>query len=138
MGILLEQIITRANVRTDFQNDELETLWKESQARDIRLAGAVHEFEAACVAADLDPIEASNAALGLSQEFAEILQTPSAERTAKVVEFVNELIDDEDEGPKLAEVTERLFEAAFIWETGQNSTVAKVNALIAGLTPDPV
>ena len=138
MGILLNKIIERANTRVDFQNDELEALWKESQARDIRLAGAVHEFEAACVAAEIDPIEASKAALGLSQEFADILQTPSAERTAKVVEFVNELIDDEDEGPKLATVTERLFEAAFIWETGQNATIAKVNALIDGLTPDEV
>lgn len=138
MGILLTKIIERANTRVDFQNDELETIWKESQARDIRLAGAVHEFEAACVAAEIDPIEASKAALGLSQEFADILQTPSAERTAKVVEFVNELIDDEDEGPKLAAVTERLFEAAFIWETGQNDTIAKVNALIDGLNPDEV
>ena len=138
MGILLEQIIARANTRTDFQNDELETIWKESQARDIRLAGAVHAFEAACVNAGVDPLEASKAALGLSKEFAEILQTPSAERTAKVVEFVNELIDDDDEGPKLAEVTEQLFEAAFVWETGQNGTIAKVDALIAGLTPDEV
>ena len=55
-----------------------------------------------------------------------------------MVEFVNELIDDEEEGPKLADVTEQLFEAAFIWETGQNATIAKVNALIAGLTPDGV
>ena len=138
MGLLLEQIIARANTRTDFQNDELETIWKESQARDIRLAGAVYAFEAACVNAGVDPIEASKAALGLSQEFADILQTPSAERTTKVVEFVNELIDDEEDGPKLAAVTEGLFEAAFIWETGQNATVAKVNALIAGLTPDEV
>ena len=138
MGILLTQIIERANTRTDFQNDELETIWKESRARDIRLAGAAHEFEAACVAAGVDPIEASKAALGLAQEFAEILQTPSAERTAKVVEFVNELIDDEEDGPKLAAVTERLFETAFVWETGENATIAMVNALIAGLSPDEV
>lgn len=136
MGILLEQIIARANVRTDFQNDELETLWKESQARDIRLAGAVYAFEAACLAAGIDPVEASKSFLGLAQEFAEILPVPTAERKARIVSFVNELIDDDEGKPALEAVAEPLFAAAFDWETGQTDTIAKVNALIDGLTPD--
>ncbi len=138
MGILLNKIIERANTRVDFQNDELEALWKESQARDIRLAGAVHEFEAACVAAEIDPIEASKAFLGLAQEFAEIMPTPSAERKARIVSFVNDLIDDEEGKPALEAVAEPLFAAAFDWETGQADTIAKVNALIVGLNPDEV
>lgn len=136
MGILLEQIIARANERTDFQNNELETIWKESQARDIRLSGAVHAFESACVAAGIDPVEASKSFLGLAQEFAEILPAPSADRKARIVSFVNELIDDEEGKPALEAVAEPLFAAAFDWETGQADTIAKVNALIDGLESD--
>ena len=136
MGILLTQIIERANTRTDFQNDELETIYKAQQARDIRLSGAVYAFEAACEEAGVDPMVASKAALGLAQEFAEILPAPSAERKARIVAFVNELIDDEDGSRALEKVTEDLFAAAFDWETGQTDTIAKVNALIEGLTPD--
>lgn len=138
MGLLLEQIIARANERTDFQNDELELIWKEQQARDIRLSGAVHAFESACVAAGVDPIAASKSVLGLAQEFAEILPAPSAERKARIVSFVNELIDDEEGSPALENVTEALFSASFDWETGQTDTIAKVNALIDGLSDDEV
>lgn len=138
MGILLTKIIERANARTDFQNDELEMLWKESQARDIRLSGAVYAFEAACLAAGIDPVEASKSFLGLAQEFAEILPMPTAERKARIVSFVNDLIDDEEGKPALEAVAEPLFAAAFDWETGQTDTIAKVNALIDGLTSDEV
>lgn len=133
MANLLEQVIARANARTDFQNDALEALWKEQQARDIRLSGAVYAFETACASFDLDPVEVSKSVIGLAQEFSEILPAPSAERKARIVLFVNELIDDEDGRPKLEKVTEALFAAVFDWETGQTQTIADVNALIAGL-----
>jgi hypothetical protein len=138
MGILLEQIIARANTRTDFQNDELESIWKESQARDIRLSGAVYAFESACLAAGIDPIATSKSFLGLAQEFADILPAPNAERKARIVSFVNELIDDEEGKPALEAVSESLFAAAFDWETGLTETIAKANALIDGLTEDEV
>lgn len=138
MGILLTQIIERANTRTDFQNDELETIYKEQQARDIRLSGAVYAFEGACLAAGVDPVVASKAALGLAEEFTGILPAPSAERKDRIVSFVNELIDDEEGSPALEKVTEDLFAAAFDWELGLTDTIAKVNDLIAGLSPDEV
>ena len=138
MGILLTQIIERANTRTDFKNDELETIYKDQQARDIRLSGAVYAFEAACEKADVDPVAASKAALGLAEEFTGILPAPSAERKARIVSFVNELIDDEEGSPALEEVTEKLFAAAFDWELGLTDTIARVNALIDGLESDEV
>lgn len=135
---LLEKIIERANARVDFLNDELEGIYKEQQARDIRLSGAVYAFEAACEEAEVDPIVASKAALGLAEEFTGILPAPSAERKARIVSFVNELIDDEEGSPALEKVTEDLFAAAFDWELGLTDTIAKVNDLIAGLSPDEV
>ena len=93
----------------------------------------MYAFETACASFDLDPVEVSKSVIGLAQEFSEILPAPSAERKARIVLFVNELIDDEDGRPKLEKVTEALFAAAFDWETGQTQTIADVNALIAGL-----
>lgn len=137
MGLLLEKIVERANARIDFKNDSLEAIYKDQQALDIRLSGAVYAFEAACVAAGIDPIEASKSFLGLAQEFAEILPEPSAERKARIKSFVNELIDDEEGSPILETVSEALFAAAFDWETGLTGTIASVNALIDGLSePD--
>lgn len=133
---LLEKIIERANTRVDFLNDELEGIYKEQQARDIRLSGAVYAFEAACEDASVDPVVASNAALGLAKEFAEILPVPSAERKARIVSLVNELIDDEEGSPALEKVTEDLFAAAFDWEIGLTDTIAKLNAKF-GPVADP-
>lgn len=130
MATLLEQIIARANERTDFLNDKLEVTIKKQQALDLQLVSATQGFEAACEEAGLDPVEASKAVLGLTREFAEIIPAPTAERTARIKAFVAELIDEDEENQDLETASEGLFNAAFEWEIGLTATVVAINEIV--------
>lgn len=128
MGVLLDRISARVIARTDFVNDSLEAVVETHTANTFALAVATVEFEAAAVAAGVDPGTAADAVLGLAEQFGESFPSPSADRRAKIKELVNSLVTGGDAA--LEKHLETVFGSAFDFEVSINEQNAAVDAIV--------
>ena len=125
MGQLLKGLVDRMIARTDFKNDAVETAVEDTLGVGLVYAAAGIEFEAAAGALGIDPLVASQAVIGLAEQFGESFSAPSAERRTKIKELVNSLISGGDAA--LESLLEKLFSAAFDFEVSINDLNAKID-----------
>lgn len=125
MGQLLKGLVDRMIARTDFKNDAVETAVEDTLGVGLVYAAAGIEFEAAAGALGIDPLVASQAVIGLAEQFGESFPAPSAERRTKIKELVNSLISGGDAA--LESLLEKLFSAAFDFEVSINDLNAKID-----------
>jgi hypothetical protein len=133
MSNLLARLQARIQERTDFANDQLEAVIEKHDQNSFALAMSASSFDAACVAAGVNPDEASNAVLGLAEQFGESFPTITEDRKAKIKSLVRELVPGGDNA--LETITEDLFDKAFDWETSINDQNRLVNEILAQVPP---
>lgn len=125
MGQLLTGLVQRIVARTDFKNDAIESAVENTLTVGLTYASAGIEFEAAATALGIDPVVASQAVIGLAEQFGESFPAPSAERRAKIKELVNSLVTGGDAA--LEAMLEKLFSAAFDFEVSINELNVEID-----------
>lgn len=131
MSALLEQTKQRILDRVSFDNPDVEQVFQDQTSVDFSLAIATVNVENKAIAMGLDPIIATNAVVGLAQLFGESFPTPG-DRKNRIIEFVNELVDDGD--PEFEALLETYFAAYLEFEAKINENNQKMNDLLSANT----
>ena len=130
MGQLTDSTIQRIAERSQFQNETLKSLLTAYAQKSFALAASGVEVENIAEDLGIDPVDITDELTGLAQLFGETSPTLSADSKAKIKQYVNGIVDEEN--PDLESALENYFSATLEMETAYNETSAGVNALIPG------